>query len=470
MLYKLTLEDDTDISDYVTDIDKVPYLTKNRDGTLIVEGYKFKISHNAPYTPVTNDKVYFWRETTLIHNGIIGEVVYDEEDRKYEVEVKHFLSVLQDKDNWGTISGESSFLNNLIANYSTYPVSVNGGSERLINYKNLLRAIFNEIQIVNPITLDFGDVFATPYWVEPGVRWYGNPIGVAGTLEPSTSGNSNDVWFLPEQIIGINQNGIFAPANIVGDDMLSKRPTLFDLLSTLCSILGVSFIPKSKYSFYPVSSEHSNPSANVALTDDVLYDIEVEKEIQDSTGVESSYETLCLSLMLNSYDSAAEWLSGINYLEGNIVHQNLDTYMCVTAHTSDVNNKPTASSGPNYWIVYHGVINLRYYVDTDPYLNGNNPSFYFKYDSVAGKNPTRIDWLDNFNPIIIVAGNGWVCTPVVDSDLSCAKYLVHGVTDSYQKVTAVVPANLVIGASWWLYESIYVEDINTNTVEIEYVI
>src|SRR5574338_55184 len=335
MLYRIEKyivgDDPVDFSDWVTSIDAVPYQTKNRDFSLIAEGYSFKLSSECPVTLEKGDKIMFWRDT-LVHNGIVDKSILDEDTMLYKVDINHVFLGLNDKNTKDSIrldefDNPTTFLQQM--QLRTSSVSIDGTNYDLIPFKELINCIISELEFieigVDWTNTDLYDATAT-------FQWVGLQVTVSGY---TTSGliTDDEVYFLPEQINCINQNGVFSDANITGDEMEQNRLSLFELLSILCSMRGISFIPKDETNFYAVNERTSIGSY---IPDAKLYEIQTEEEIIKATGITSRYRTL-FGLLWFGTPTISAWDGGNHYYSaGDIVTSDGYYWRCLLDHYSAV--------------------------------------------------------------------------------------------------------------------------------------
>lgn len=453
---------DIDLSDYVTDIDKIPYWTKNLDYSLMAEGFTFKISINCGTALATDDRIIVFRNTLVVYNGIVEKVEYDEDSRLNVVTVKHILSVLQ-------ILNTSA----IYAWMGLYAQSINvgGTNYNLVSFTDLIDGIVEEITI-SLGAIVYVDWTNATFFTTRTLAWVGYN---AGTLELSDTLDETGLFFLPEQINCINQAGVFSPANITnliaGEDAEGKRPKLFDLLSLLCSIVGISFIPKDKDTFYAVSIQNAIPPGYI--TDDEFFEINTEELKKQADGVVARYSSLRDNLFFGQ-DLPAWSDAGVLYDVGQIVTYSAAQWYCTYRNRSNANSYP-GNTNPAYsfmWILFTRDFG-DYYISDDPQYNGSDKNFYIDYEYSDGVDGETINWMDNFNPILIntTTHKAWVCYPHLAWPTATAvKYIMAAELNSFTKTTARIPASLVIDTTLYEFLTVYIDDINNDTVEVEYVV
>lgn len=459
--YTWSVPTEISFADYVTDIDKIPYLTRNRDYSLVCEGYSFRLSYNSSVTLDVGDRILFYRDTVLIHVGLIEKIILDEEELLYKIDVKHILQDLKTRNTKDSVRTDEflnpqTFVERLLNDSVTRTVGTT--DFQLIGFKKLVEAIFDELNIIS-LTVDWTNA---NLYTEPSFQWMGSEVGT-DSIGLIAAADTDDIYFLPEQINCMNQDGIFAPDNIIGDGMDAKRPSLWDLLSILCSMVGLNFVPKTATSFYAVCGASTCASIS---DDNDLYDIEEEEIEPDASGVNVKYQTLVLSAWLGTINYNP-WVSGNDYYLASLVSYGGAIYMCVAFHTNGTTAPPSSSD----W-AYLGVIppfSFNYYVD--PQYGGNDESIWVSYESLYGVNPAQLDWFNNFNPIIWFSSSSvYVVVPQVDVNTTCMKYQKQAELNSFIHQTITTKASYIFDNYYIDNEGVYIADINTDTVEVELVL
>lgn len=457
MLYRIeinTTPSNIDFSDYVQDIDKVPYKTNNRDKTIIAEGYTFKLTEKCPYTIETDTRILFWRDTTLIHIGIVEKKLYDEDEHTYTVTVNHILSELKKRNTYLTrqddgLGGYKTFMDLVLEN--TSEVIIEGIGYDLILYKDIIDLIVNEAE-QNGITVDWNN---TNFFDEPSFYWRCYEAGDSSlTEQDSPTVDTSKLYFLGQQLNCSGVNGIYAPSEFT-EDMNADKPSLFDLLVQICVTHGINFIPKDATTFYAVSQRDAMPSDYLA--DDEMYKIETEDEITEAQGVEATYGTLDYHLWFSGYAGWPEWTEG-SYIEGSYVLYNGNYYRA----NIDTSEEPTVGEGQYDWLQITTDIEMSFYIS--PNAKGDA---FVQYNHRYGVKCENVQWMDNFNPIIVDTGVGYFAIPTVSNRHSCAKYLADALDLSFRHKTIICPAEKIIDLSLYEVDSIYIENINNDTVEIE---
>lgn len=398
MSYKLIINS-TDVSDYITSIGEVPIISRNPDYTIIYEGYKCKLSSASTVIPVKNDSVYFYSGSILLHNGYIDSIQYNYDDRDFEIEVSHIFKKFEDV----LVSPTTTFNNYLYNN--TIQKNVYGQTTTLIKHKSLIKAIFD----IEGLTVD-----TSSYCTNNTFNWYAWHDHVMHT---AVAGNDDEIYYLPEQILNINQDGIYTPGqmNPPDDTVLGNQITVLELLSLLSSITGYAYAPKDTSSFYII-----NNNDHQVIDTNKIYNYQETNYIGD-IGLYINYKTL-------PTDNKA----GLGYVGY------LNTYWLPTNKTQTMYISETTAQME--------------YTTLDIHLMKNK----------------EITWYNNFNPILVSsAGTGSVCTPDIGVS-SCVNYKWKALIDA-TKIEMVVDANEVsLSNQLYAVERMSVDDIKHNTIKIEY--
>lgn len=472
MLYKVIKyvdgTNDLDLSDWITDIGKVPFITKNHNRTLVAEGYDFKYSSKSPYELAKGDKILFYRDTVLVHNGIIEKIDFDEEALLYRIQVRHLLNVLRDRNTYMTrqfdiYSNPLSFMDLLLANSTETTIGTLAFD--MITYKGLINLIVNECENAGT-SLDW-----TTHYTNNDFSWKSIEAGDNTlTVVQTPTVNEDKLYFLAQQINCTGVNGIYAPIEF-DEEMNASKPSLFEILSLLVCLRGLSFIPKDAFSFYVVSQKSAVGSY---FEDDELYQINTEDELNAETGVEIAYGTLGLpnwfSSDIQAYDNNTMYFNGdlVTY-EGHIYRASFGYYNSPDPETGGIIGIPPTDT--LYW--YMTVIDP----EVRAYIEPVTQDMFEQYNYKWGVKCTTGEWLDNFNPIVIDDDTAYFCLPIptvykwegdiIVENESCAYYITKDLMESYKKTTAEVPAGKIFGVDLLEYESVYVADINNDTCEIE---
>lgn len=463
MIYSIKKQDtsDIDLSDYVTWINRVPYISKGRDFSLQAQGYNFGLSSNCPETLQTGDKILFYRDTQIIHLGYVDYVNLDESDMIYTVEVKHILTELQTRNigNTRTASypGFKQFIEMMLENKTV--ISINGVSYDLIKVQDLIDLILAETSGDEVITLDWSNA---TYFSKDNYTWTVFKAGDSDLTLTTKTKNIDDIYMLPHQVINIGQNGVFTLGEFT-NDMYANSITLFDLLSVLFSVLGYYLIVKNKTSFYVVSKK-SAPTIN----DADIYDIQTEEQRVFSTGANCSYGTLNYGLFM--VPSFAPYDALETYYEGQIVSYDGKIYRCTYIDYAYYNytNPPDpgitgiSPENPDFWTLIGDATAIKSYIQ--PTWRDS----FVRYEYIVGVKPTYIDWYDNLN-LIIIDTDAYITVPVVDTDNTVIMYQKKAKLNSYTTTTITTKASLFIAQAPKDFDNVSISDINNDIIEVEYV-
>lgn len=257
MAYKLYINNDN-VSDFVIGLDSVPVLSINKDFSITSEGYSFELSSGSPVTPYDGDTIYFYSSSTLMHIGVINDFYFDDKSKSFNVDVKHIFETF--KNFQITPDNFESTLNKY-----TESISISNYSQSVISHNNLIKAVFDRF---GNYTLDWS------FYTASAVTWY-SFTGIAPSNQRTeyASGSTNDIYYIPNQILSVNQDEAFTPrynesGSIIGSSSmdLTKCLTGFELLSALSCITGYTYISKSTSSFYVI-----NDNTNYSIPDDFYY-------------------------------------------------------------------------------------------------------------------------------------------------------------------------------------------------------
>jgi hypothetical protein len=462
---------DVNISDYVLRISNVPYMSKNLDKSLVASGYSFTYSFNSPTALASGDRILFYREAQVIHIGIVEKSIFNEDNQTYNVQVNHILSELQKRNtaNTRTASGGGGlgyvqFLEKMVT--ASNPITVGGISYTLLLAKDLIDLIIAETEVA-ALSLDWTNTAlydSTLNWI-----WKSVQAGDASLTEVNSPTSAiSGIYFLPHQINCTGIGGIYLDTEFT-NDLHSDRPSLFELLSVLCSMFGFSFIPKDATTFYVVSNRLS-PAGHFA--DEDIYSVFSEDEIIESTGAQSSYSTLDYHLWFrdayayDAYDSGTAYFNGdyVTY-SGNVYRATFGYYNATEPETGGIIGiDPTNTE---YWYQVTEDIEMRYYVTVG---QATSLQIFINYEYKVGIKPTYLSWLDNFNPIVVSTGDAYICIPSVSDAYTVIQNQKAAKTNSFTRVEMETKASTVLTGTLYEFTSIEISDINNDTVECEYYI
>ena len=458
---------DVNISDYVLKIDNVPYLTKNLDYTLVAGGYNFVYSSASVTVLASGDRILFYRDTQVIHIGIIEKVTFNEDDLTYNIEVRHILSELQKRNTANTRTpsaggglGYVQFLEKMLT--ASDEITIGGTAFDLVNAKDLIDLIVVETE-EETLSLDWTNV---SLYTSESFTWKSIQAGDSSLLEVNAPASEiSAIYFLPQQINCTGIGGVYLDSEFT-NDLHADRPSLFELLSVLCSMFGLSFVPKDATTFYVVSPK---TSFDGVLDDGDIYSIFSEDEIIESTGVQSTYGTFDYHLWFTEafgypeYDSGTEYFNGdyVLYL-GNVYRATFGYYNATEPETGGIIGIPPTNT--EYWLQVTIDIENGGYIS----VGQSNPNIFVNYEYKVGIKPTYLDWYDNFNPLVIDTGDCYIGIPSVSDNNTVLKNQKTAKTNSYTRVEMETQAGLVLGATLYEFTNIEISDINNDTVEVEY--
>jgi len=245
MSYSLKI-DSTDISSYVTDIDAVPFVTRNPDFTLVAEGYKFNYSSACTSSFDVGDEVYFYSGSRALHHGYIISSKYDYDKQINEVEVEHdFLRLKEyvvDVATFGTA----------FSTYSTVQ-NTNNYNNNLINGMGIIQSCLSIIGR----TVDTSSYTSRNYTSLYG--YYGIYTGGTGWSFYGESifdiDEATEIFYFPNQLYAMGQGNIVTAAYIqTADSMIDKIPTAWDLLSHILSVMGICLVTKDETTYYVINN------------------------------------------------------------------------------------------------------------------------------------------------------------------------------------------------------------------------
>lgn len=417
MLYSIYHNAIVDISDYVNYISDIPAHSRNEDYSLIAEGYNFKLSKNIPSLPVKGDAITFYRGDEIIHLGYISKIKDDEDDTLCVVYVSNILEKLklyQTDDDFKTIMND----------YDTIK-SINAHDTEVISFNNLIAAILSAIGI----TIDWSlyvektDYSATGY---TGNGYY------TFTQEGVPTFGENDIFFLPNQIICMNQAKCWHPSYLNSDEGNRNRVNLFDLLSHLFSMVGYTIKPKTDNSIYIL-----NVKEDYLFNDDNVIEYEDEDVDPQSTGLSLSYTTLKIHV--------GKFIPG------------------------------TPPSIIPYWFPWGA--NQAYYYDSDGQYNGdpNDVAEYVYNFNSSSDDSASLTWYNNFNPIVLHWDGGtsthfyWLVEPLFAGRSFPVMYLGDWKLLAYKKIITTILASEIFPIENCKALSIKVVDINNDLIKVEYI-
>lgn len=417
MAYELKINS-VDVSDYVFALGEVPIIECNKDYSLVASGFSFSLDMNCLTTPVKGQSVYFYRENELLFNGFVKTIDPKEEENYYNITVEHKLINLK---NYYTNNAFKTLLEAL--DELKY---INLFNHSVISMKNVFNAIFSAESLTLDWTL-YSDLII-PWQGETQVL--GSSTSIYGSGSGVTLNNVyiDQIYFLPNQLICINQEHVYEPSWLTSEQGEANRLSLFELLSILCTMLKITFAPKTETSFYVI-----NGSSN--------YDID---ENDDET-----------------YEFEAEEIDG-DYFSGYSVSQ-------MTLNVQSVMNNDS------FWFPY--TEGQSYYYDAATQWNGGNipnaeavvPTYTWGY----GQKPHDLLWYNHFNPIILQTDvtyghRAWIVYPYVNDTLgNTVMNQVRAISTNFIKKSIETDFDLITVNGYRSIAKIAVVDIIKDTILIE---
>lgn len=411
-----------DVSNNVTKIGNIPYINRNVDYTLAAEGYSFSLSIKAATIPIKGWRVWFYRNTELIHIGVITEIIFKEDRQEYDITVAHIFTELRKRNTKDSVGVFDSFYAQMLT--ETEIRNIWSHDYSLISYRKLIEVIIYQISFLHGFTIDWTN---TRFYDSYYVAWYGiyrpDPDGGTDTYydEVSPAVTEADILFLPEQINNTGEPHVHNPSDLIDDPNTielsdSHRVDLFELLSILCSMLGVYFIPKNTTVFYACNIRPYVPGtvgAGTYLTDDDFYEVDDNEITEKEFGIQVSYSTL--------------------------KHQ-----------------KQLIPGAPFYF-------NPR---ASMPQGDGTEMNLTFS----DGKNCTSLTWLNHLNPIINVPGTVHVvyprCKDIGDSVMWLqARKSLYEIKHFIRTISA---SHIFDSATLYEFNEVTINDVEGDTVEVKY--
>lgn len=301
-----------DVSNEIIACSEIPYAMKNRDCTLLADGYTVEISDAAEVVPETDLFVYAYRDTEIIHIGYITKISRDEDNLSYKLTIAHVFDILN------KMNTKDSSLNTLGSFYEDMIEESEervtwGHTYKLISYKKLIELIIKEITGVNSFAVDWSN---SRFWTDHYYAWEGwyrwdEDENDKSDFEICPATQVNDILFMPEMINNTGEPHVHDPTDLTDvstpeqvmavENVNANRRSLFSILSLLCSMTGLYFIPKARAAFYAVNLRQYVPGtvgAGEFLSPDDFIEINDEGVIAKDSGIKSSYDTLDPRFML----------------------------------------------------------------------------------------------------------------------------------------------------------------------------
>jgi hypothetical protein len=420
MIYSIYHNTINDISAYVTDLGAVPIITRNEDYSLVAEGYSFVVSNKIALLE-KDDLISFYRNNEMLHLGYISKVTFNEETKTYNITVSHILEKLK------SFQTDDDF--KILMNAVDTIKNINGQDHEVIHYSSLMAAILSAINI----TIDWNLWTEKTDYSASGYYHTGTGSGLP-PLEGVPAFGETDIFFLPNQILCLNQAKCWHPSYLNTEEGTRNRVNLFDLLSFLFSLTGLVIKIKNDSSVYIL-----NHKEIFSIDDDDILDYEEE-------GIDPQTKALTLS------------------------------YTSLKTHTGKIiiSGSPPVPSLRHYWFPLNA--NQAYYYDSSSEYNGDpNDVAEYIYNStvVTIDDKSVIAWYNNFNAIVLHSFEGthkcWLVEPVFAGRSFPVMYLGDWKLISYTKVTVQTYASVGLALNLANVLSIKVTDINTDNIEMEYI-
>lgn len=238
-----------DVSDFITHISDIPYITRNDDYTIVSDYVKIKQSNTyTSYQFDIGNPVLIWSGSQLLYNGVISEknILYDSYEYEYLIENSLLTSFNLKKYKVTSDDFEPSLTpyRQQKTIYGKAPVGY------WINAYDVVNAIFDKVGVSLDTTyLQYHGEYVKGYeFIHTP-----NPSTLSHTESLMTIG-TDTLYFWEPMIYGIGQQNIQQRGQIQNSPALMEQTiSLFDLLGYLSSLLSLVFIPKAQTEYYIVS-------------------------------------------------------------------------------------------------------------------------------------------------------------------------------------------------------------------------
>lgn len=287
---------DVVINDYIVSASDVPYISRNRDYTLRSEIWSLSVAMTYATVPAIGDKIEVLSDSQIIFGGEITRVQPKLDSRVYDIEVESSLGLLRTRAfdiqtiysslYPGSSPGWWEFTYSDVAYYD-FPI---------VGLTYLLKTMFTFVGL----TLTTSNIEDLPY------------VGIAATSgnfasSPSVYATPKYMFFRVDTLFNVNQSHL-QPVSVLDDFTYDSGVTLFDVVSEICSQLGMTLICTSykNYNLINTSEMGINGFApTITTTDDQSYD-KIEEEIY------ASAKQLVFS---NNYTVKTHWVDAKTYIE-----------------------------------------------------------------------------------------------------------------------------------------------------------
>lgn len=245
-----------DITDSILRCDRIPFIDRNRDYSLIARQVKMTISGNDAYIPyVYDDLIQVKSDSTVIWSGFVVDSTYNNQTRSYDLVIENDLMLL---DRFVIDVGEPSFSAGAFQ-YDT------GGTYPLVNLMYLLKQIFTEAGLTLSTAGIDSEILFTHYFTSnvdvPFNRLLINEdelrcLGQDKAAVYATISAEDD--YAEKQITGWE-----FVRNIVGNLRLGLVITANRSYKLLVPTTNFSISDSTKYSYF--TKDHKNKYDNISL-------------------------------------------------------------------------------------------------------------------------------------------------------------------------------------------------------------
>ena len=258
-----------DVSDFITDVADLPYITRNDDYTLVHDYVNIKQSF--AYTTkqfAKGDQVLIWSGSQLLFNGVIADKKSNQGNFEHQYKLEDSLIRKFKLGNYKLRTSDmAEFINPYTVQKTILTKVPTHTADRWINVYDLMYAIFNRIGM----TVD------TTYLFYHGMQCNGYnftyvPNAFVQSYEDVLTIGTDTLWLWVPMMYGMNQNYIWSQNYIdTHPDLIDLTPSIYDVLSFLQSILNVVFIPKSATEYYIISNTSTVPVKDANFDADYEY-------------------------------------------------------------------------------------------------------------------------------------------------------------------------------------------------------
>lgn len=287
---------DVVIDNYIVSAQPVPYISRNRDYSLRAEIWSISIAMTYATTPVIGDKIEVFSDAQIIFGGEISNVLPKYDSRTWQIEVESSLGVLRTRQfDIDTIysslypGSSPAWYEFTYTTYYSFPI---------VGVVYLLKTIFTFMGL----TLTTSDIEDLPY------------VGIASTSgnfasSPGVYATLKYMFFRVDTLFNINKSAL-EPLSVLEQDDYDSGVTLFDIVSEICSMLGLTLICTSYKNYNLINtlemSINGFPST-ITTTDNNSYEYSPEV-------IRSFAKKIIFS---NNFTVKTHWNTGKTYLESS---------------------------------------------------------------------------------------------------------------------------------------------------------